>query len=148
MLQQTHLLRLGIAYIPFAQSAFSCPLYRRSPIIRGLCKFLVRRQKELIYLLGNKSPSLGWGYVGWLCQPNGSAWHSSPVRIYSYAASGPPCGLLEQKDVDSIRALQCRPRLGPRHGAEGFLSERYVLSKSPIPSPPISMQWWNTPMGC
>jgi len=54
----------------------------------------------------------------------GSAWDSSPARIYSYAASGPPCclpavflaGLPEQKDWDSIKVLQCRPRLGQGHG--------------------------------
>ena len=80
------------------------------------------------------------GFVDWLYQSNGLAWQSSPVRIYSYDASGRPCGLLENKDMDSIEALQCRPRLGPQHGAEGFLSERCVLSKTPLPAPFISMQ--------
>jgi hypothetical protein len=64
-------------------------------------------------------------------------WHSSPVRIYSYVANGPLCGLLERKVVDSVGPLQCRPGIGPRHGAEGFLSERCVLLKSPIPSATI-----------
>jgi len=64
-----------------------------------------------------------------------SVWHSSPGRICSYGGSDPRCGLLERKVVDTIRPLPCRPRLGPQHWLESFLSERCVLSKSPIPSP-------------
>jgi hypothetical protein len=30
----------------------------------------------------------------------------------------PPCGPLEPKEMDSIRSLQCRPRLGPQHRSE------------------------------
>jgi len=46
-----------------------------------------------------------------------------PSSVAGYCGgwtSGPPCGLLGPKDVDSIGLLQCRPRLGPRRGAEGF----------------------------
>jgi len=98
---------------------------RATLVLQILCHFHILRFTCMIYvclktLLGNKAPPLGWGSIGWLYQSNGSAWHSSPVRIYSYAASGPPCGLLEPKDVDSIGPLPCRTRLGPRHGAEGF----------------------------
>jgi hypothetical protein len=48
----------------------------------------------------------------------GSAEHSSPVRIYSYAASGPPCGLPEREEVDTIGQLHGRPRLGPQYRPE------------------------------
>ena len=84
-----------------------------------------------------------WDCAVWLCQSSGSAWESSIVRIDSYSENGPPCGLLEQKYVDSIGELLYRLRLGTRHGVEGFLYERCVLSKIPLPSPPINMQYIN-----
>ncbi len=88
-----------------------------------------------MFLPGNKDP-LGVGYVGFLCRPDGSAWHSSPGRIYSYAASGPVYGLLDRGDVDAMRLWQCRPRLGPRLRYEEIRSGRCVPSKSPMPRLP------------
>ena len=120
---------------PFESQSYATLSFSLMKALFIFCKSFIHLSSNFDILLGNKAPPLGWGSIGWQCQSNGSAWHSSPLRIYSYAASGPPCGLLEQNDMDSIGALQCRPRLGPRHGAEGFLSERGVLSKTPIPSP-------------
>jgi len=74
-----------------------------------------------------------------------------PSSVAGYCGgwtSSPPCGLLELKDWDSIKPFKCRPRLGPRHKEEEILSERCVLLKNPMPSPPIIRQYWNTPIGC
>ncbi len=65
-----------------------------------------------------------------------------PSSVAGYCegrTSGPPCclpavflaGLLEPKDVDSIGPLQCRPRLGPRHGAEGFYPKDASFRRAP-----------------
>jgi hypothetical protein len=58
----------------------------------------------------------------------------------STVISGPLCGLLKVRDLDTIRPLQFRPRIGPPYKPEKILSERCALSKSPMPSASIIMK--------
>jgi hypothetical protein len=86
------------------------------------------------FLPGNKAPSLCWGYVVWRCQSNGSVWHSSPVRIYSSAVSGPPLGLLENKELDPLCHCRADQDSGRDIERENFYPKDASFRRVPCPA--------------
>ena len=65
------------------------------------------------------------------------AWHGTLLQSASgpELLSGPSCGLLERKAMESISSQPCSPRLGPRHKAEKVDPEDASFRRVPCLAP-------------